>query len=135
MRPRLWRDLQVVLWVVDWVACVGLTRAHHPTTTIAMIATACLIGSCAVAVYVDALSLKPRIWRAGHRVEYAIMLIVTIAGSAAFGVTLIQVVYDIAWGPDPARYGLGFNLATDSLAVAIHVAVAKGIVWICGRGA
>lgn len=121
MRNRIGPAVQVGLWLVDWAASAWLTRWHHPTPAIDAAATACLISACAAAVYVDSLVLTPRFWGRGRRWAYAMTLLATVATSAAVGVALIQVVYDVAWGPDPARYGLAFNLATDSLGVAIHV--------------
>ena len=126
-RPPIAPIVQAVTWLADWLACVVLARAHHPTLAIDAVATACLLAACAVAVYGNGCVLVPRLLRRGRIAAYLAALVGTTLASATVGVMVIQVVYDVMWGPDPLRYGFAFNLATDWLAVVLHVAAAMGL--------
>ena len=97
------------------------------TSVIDAMATACLLGACAAAVYADRAVLAPRWLRRGQPGLYTVALFVTMSVAAGAGVLAIQVVYNLAWGRDPARYSLAFNFATDFLAVALHVAVVGAV--------
>ncbi len=125
--------VQALIWLADWSSCVVLARAHHPTLAIDAVATACLLAACAVAVYANGLVLVPRLMRRGRVGAYLAALVGTTLASATAGVIVIQVVYDAMWGPDPLRYGFAFNLATDWLAVALHVAAAMGLAMLSRR--
>ncbi len=43
-------------------------------------------------------------------------------------VLLIQVVYDVLWGPDPARFGFWTNFLYHGILTTVHLVVATGII-------
>ncbi|MBA4115579.1 MAG: hypothetical protein H0X71_03910 [Rubrobacter sp.] len=57
-------------------------------------------------------------------------VVVTVAVLAFVVVLLIQVVYDVLWGPDPARFGFWTNLFHDGILTTVHLVVATGIIRI-----
>ena len=125
--------VQCLIWLADWSVSVVLTRGHHPTWAINAVATACLIGACAAAVYANGLVLVPRLLKRRRLARYLAALITTTLVAASAGVVVIQAAYDVMWGPDPARYGFAFNVATDWLAVVLHVAAAMTLVGLRRR--
>lgn len=119
--------LQGLAWLGVWGAWVALTRGHHPSLRVDAVATACLVAGFASATYTNQLMLIPRLWRRGHQGGYfaALLAVLTIVTVVVVG--LIQFAYDRLHGPDPARYGLAFNLASDFSLIAFHVATAAAI--------
>ncbi len=43
-------------------------------------------------------------------------------------VLLIQVVYDVLWGPDPNRFGFCTNFLYGSILIMVHLAIATWII-------
>ncbi len=69
-RPPIAPVVQALIWLADWSACVVLARAHHPTLAIDAVATACLLGACAAAVYANGCVLVPCLLRRGRIAAY-----------------------------------------------------------------
>jgi len=126
-----WRiALHVAVWLCVYVFWLAVTRQHHPTLTIAVSATAVLVSSFALAVYVNSLFLVPEF--AGRRrwLGYVISLLATVVVLDLAAVLLIQFIYDRLWGADPLRYGFWFNMASDGFGIAAHLAAAMIVMWI-----
>jgi hypothetical protein len=119
--------LHVAVWSGVFTFWLIVTRRHHPTLTIAILATAVLVAAFALAVYVNALLLKPRYARARLWSKYALLLMATVALLDLEAVLLIQFIYDRLWGPDPLRYGFWFNVASEGVLIIIHLAAAMGV--------
>jgi hypothetical protein len=100
-------------WSGVFVFWLLATRNHHPTWTIALLATAVLVAAFALAVYVNALLLLPGLARARRWSGYAVGLLATVIILDLAAVLLIQFIYDRLWGPDPLRYGFWFNAASE----------------------
>ena len=107
-----------------WLCMAGfwlkIFRTYHPTLTIAILATTLLIGSYAIAVYINQLFLLPR-FRVRGLACYLIVLTIILFCLTASGVLAIQMVYDLLWGPDRRRFGFGFNFITDLSGMVIYV--------------
>lgn len=103
-------------------------RTHHPTLTIAILATALLIGSYAIAVYINQLLLIPRFQTMGFG-RYLVMLAGVLFFLTVGAVLSIQTVYDHFWGPDTRRFGFWFNFTTDLSGMMIYVLGA----WLIGK--
>jgi len=112
-----------------------LTRAHHPSLLVSMLATGILIVSFAAAVYCNQVVLIPRLWRTNQRIAYAVALLITIIVSTGSAVSGIQYVYDVIIGPDPLRYGFWFNFWTDLAGTALHLLVAAAIFKLAAQPA
>jgi hypothetical protein len=117
--------LHVAVWSGVFTFWLIATRRHHPTLTIAILATAVLVAAFALAVYVNALLLRPRYSRLW--LQYAVLLVATVAVLDLGAVLLIQFIYDRLWGPDPLRYGFWFNVASEGVLITIHLAAAMGV--------
>lgn len=122
--------LHIAIWLGVFTFWLFATRNHHPTQTIAILATAVLVIAFALAVYINGLFLLPGFARRRLWLQYVIWLLVTIAVLDLAAVLLIQVIYDYLWGPDPLRYGFWFNVASEAALIVIHLAAAMGIVWL-----
>lgn len=122
--------LHVAIWSGVFTFWLFATRNHHPTLTIAILATAVLVIAFALAVYANHLFLLPGFARRRLWLQYVVSLLVTIAVLDLAAVLLIQFIYDYLWGPDPLRYGFWFNVASEGALIIIHLATAMGIVWL-----
>jgi hypothetical protein len=119
--------LHVAIWSGVFIFWLLATRNHHPTLTIAMLATAVLVAAFALAVYTNALLLLPRFAHRRLWLQYTVSLLVTIAVLDLAAVLLIQFIYDHLWGPDPMRYGFWFNVASEGVLIIFHLAAAMGL--------
>lgn len=127
----LWRIiLHVAVWSGVFLFWLLVTRGHHPSLTIALSATAVLVSSFALAVYANLLFLLPRLARRRLWLQYFISLLAIVAALDLTAVMLIQFIYDRLWGPDPLRYGFWFNIASDGLGIAVHLAAATAVMWV-----
>lgn len=97
--------------------------------TIAICATAALVLSFAVAVYINSLVLLPGFAQRGLWLRYALALVVMVAVLDLGVVLLIQFIYDKLWGADPLRYGFWFNMAMDGAGIVLHLAGAMALMW------
>jgi hypothetical protein len=122
--------LHVAIWSGVFIFWLLATRNHHPTLTIAMLATVVLVTAFALAVYVNALLLLPRYARPRRWLQYTVALLATIAVLDLAAVLLIQFIYDRLWGPDPLRYGFWFNVASEGVLIIFHLAAALGLMWL-----
>ena len=115
---------RIALHLLIWLCMAGfwlmVFRAHHPTLTLAILATGLLIGSYAVAVYINQLLLIPRFPTWGFA-YYLIVLALVLFCLTVSGVLSIQAVYDFFWGPDRRRFGFWFNITTDLCGMVIYV--------------
>lgn len=126
-----WRiALHVAVWSGVFVFWLVVTRQHHPTLTIAASATAVLVSSFALAVYVNSLFLLPRFARQRLWLRYFVSLLATVAVLDVVAVLLIQFIYDRLWGADPLRYGFWFNMASDGFGIAVHLAAAMVVMRV-----
>jgi hypothetical protein len=122
--------LHITIWSGVFIFWLLTTRNHHPTLTIAILATTVLVIAFALAVYANHLFLLPKFARRGLWLQYAVSLLVTVAVLDLAAVFLIQFIYDRLWGPDPLRYGFWFNVASEDVLIIIHLAAAMGLMWL-----
>jgi hypothetical protein len=126
---------RVILHAFIWLAVFALwlfaTSQFHPTWTIAVCATAILVSASALAVYLNALVLRPRFARSWPK--YALALFVTVALLDLAAVLSIGAVYDWLWRPDPLRFGFWFNVLSDGFIIVLHLSVAALVVWLARR--
>ena len=116
------------VWLLVFGAWLTFTRDYHPTWTVAVCATAILVGASAAAVYLNALVLRPRF--AGRRGVYVISLCAVVLALDLAAVLLIGAVYDWLWRPDPLRFGFWFNFLSDGVIILLHLLVAM---WLARR--
>ena len=107
----------VALWILFTMA----TRAFHPSLLIALAATGCLELASASAVYLNELLLVPKFLSERRFLIYVAALFATVSLMTIGVVILIQVLYDIFWGPDPRRLGLWTNIESDFAWIAVHL--------------
>lgn len=125
------------LHFATWLALLGVwvvvSRNHHPTLLINLLATSVLVAASATAVYVNAAILWPRFRQ--HRISwrYGFELICMVSVLDLIAVITIQVLYDWLWGPDPLRYGIGTNLVYEAIFIGLHLAVATAVLAIIRR--
>ena len=119
--------LHITIWAGIYTFWLLATRNHHPTWTIAVLATAVLVVAFALMVYVNDLVLMKRFARPCRWLQYALSLVATIIVLDLAAVFLIQFIYDRLWGPDPLRYGFWFNVLSDGALIIIHLAGALGV--------
>ena len=125
--------LHAAVWSGVFVFWLLATRNHHPTLTIALLATAVLVAAFALAVYVNGLFLLPRFARAHLWLGCAVGLLATVIILDLTAVLLIQFIYDRLWGPDPLRYGFWFNATSEGVLIIVHLAAAMGIMLLANR--
>lgn len=121
--------LHAALWLGVLFFWLVATRQYHPTLTIAVSTTAVLVLASALAVYINGLFLLPRFARRRLWWRYAASLLATIIVLDLIAVPAIQAIYDLLWRPDPLRFGFWFNVASDGFIIALHVAIAMGVMW------
>ena len=124
---------QIIVWLGIFVFWLLSTRQYHPTFLIAIIATAILISTSALGVYLNRHLLQSRFSQRRSWMSYGISLIVGIAALDLLAVISIQTMYDQLWGPDPNRFGFWFNMASDGFIITLHIILEQGIVWIAER--
>ena len=124
---------QIIVWLGIFVFWLLSTRQYHPTFLIAIIATAILISTSALGVYLNRHLLQSRVSQRRSWINYGISLIVGIAALDLLAVISIQTMYDQLWGPDPNRFGFWFNMASDGFIITLHIILEQGIVWIAER--
>ncbi len=126
---------RVILHAFAWLCVFALwlvaTRQFHPTWTIAVCATAILVSASALAVYLNALVLRPRF--AGRWPQYALALFTTVALLDLAAVLSIGAVYDWLWRPDPLRFGFWFNVLSDGFIIVLHLLMAAVVLWLARR--
>ncbi|HWT01388.1 MAG TPA: hypothetical protein VN256_14155 [Pyrinomonadaceae bacterium] len=119
---------RVILHAPVWLCVFGLwlfaTSRFHPTWTIAVCATAILVSASALAVYLEALVLRPRLARRRLWPQYALSLLGAVAVLDLAAVLSIGAVYDWLWRPDPLRFGFWFNVLSDGFVIVLHLGVA-----------
>lgn len=124
---------QIMVWLGIFAVWLLSTRQYHPTLLIAIIATAILISTSALGVYLNRHLLQSRFSQRRSWMNYGISLIVGVAALDLLAVISIQTMYDQLWGPDPNRFGFWFNMASDGFIITLHIILAQGIVWIAER--
>jgi len=125
------RIAQAALWFTLWTFFTIATRKFHPTIVIAASATACLESASACAVYFDGLLLVPNLLLLRRFLSYATAIFLSVAVITVAVVLLIQLLYDILWGPDARRFGFWTNAEYDFCWIAVHVVLAACLrrVW------
>lgn len=116
-------------WLVVWAFWLALTHRFHPTFTLAIIVTTCLIVAFASASYINHLVLIPRFWTLNRGWEYACWLSVTMAMFTAIALAIIRLSYFNLFGPDADPNGVYKHFAIDFFGMVVHVAVAALLVW------
>lgn len=114
---------QALAWAALWAFWVVVSRHNHPTLRINLIASGMLVATFAAAVYANHRGLIPRLWKARRFAAYAAALLLAMGLCALICTVAIHVMYDVLWGPDPARFGFWTNLGMEFALVAFHVAV------------
>jgi hypothetical protein len=122
--------LHLALWSGVFVFWLLVTRQHHPTWMVASLATAVLVSTFALAVYVNSLWLLPEF--AGRRLwlRYLLSLLALVAVLDLIAVLSIQLIYDWLGVPREGRYGFWFNMVSDGAGIIVHVVAAMGVMWL-----
>jgi len=127
-----------LVWAGVWAFWFVTTESHHPTRTLALIVTTCLVVAYAVAAYLNHLVLIPRYWRSRRFGRYAGWLGLSMILLTAAALTLIRVAYFRLWGPDADPNGAVKHFAIDLFGMAVHLiavaVVVAGMRWIRGHG-
>jgi hypothetical protein len=120
----------VALWVCIFIGWLLATRQYHPTSLIAVLATAVLVSASALAVYINKQALQTRFARHRSWTIYAVSLIALVTTLDLFAVISIQLIYDLLWGPDPNRFGFWFNIGSDGFIIVLHLIAAVCLGWV-----
>ena len=123
----------LAVWSAVFVAWLLVTRPYHPTPLIWVLATAILVAASASAVYVHRHYVLNGFRRHRSWARYAASLVVLVALLDLAAVLLIQLVYDVLWGPDPNRFGFWFNFGSDGFIIALHLLGAACAGWAVRR--
>ena len=85
----------------------------------------------AAGVYLNEFLLAPKLLAAKKVLAYVAVLFLSASLLAIGVVIVIQLLYDVLWGPDPRRLGLWINIESDFAWIAVHIALAAlvGRVW------
>lgn len=124
---------QGMTWLGLWGFWVWIARNNHPTLPIDGIATALLLAVFAAAVYFNWLVLVPRYWQRRRFVLYWTVLLLVMSILTALGVWIIQIAYDVLWGPDPKRFGFWVNYGLDFTGMSLHLLGAAVVFWFIRR--
>ena len=125
--------LHAAVWLCVYALWLTATRRFHPTWTVAASATAILVAASALAVYLDALVLRPRLARRRLWAQYALSLLAAVAVLDVAAVLSIGAVYDRLWRPDPLRFGFWFNVLSDGVIIVLHLLAAAWLARLRGR--
>jgi hypothetical protein len=126
-------SLQLSIWLAVLGVWVIVSRDHHPTLLIDVLATSVLVAASAAAVYVNSVVLWPRGLRRRTKWRYILELIGVVLALDVIAVMLIQVLYDKLWGPDPSRYGIARNLIYEAIFITFHLVLATGVLSLTRR--
>lgn len=130
-KARIWAPL--FAWVAVWAFWLLVTRAFHPTLSLALIVTSSLVIGFALATYTNHFYLIPHFWRRGKRLIYILALLGVMAGYTSLALLVIRLSYHFQIGPDPDPYGTIRHFLIDFFGMAVHVAVAFGAFWLFSR--
>lgn len=122
--------LHLALWAGVFVFWLLLTRQHHPTWIVAASATAVLVATFALAVYVNNLWLLPEFAGRSLWLRFLLSLVALVAVLDVLAVLAIQLIYDWLWGTRAGRYSFWFNMASDGAGIILHLVAAMGVMWI-----
>jgi hypothetical protein len=127
-----WRRiiLHLALWSGVFAFWLLVTRQHHPAWIVAASATAVLVSTFALAVYVNSLWLLPEFAGRRHWLRYLLSLLALIMVLDLIAVLSIQLIYDWLWGTREGRYSFWFNMASDGAGIIVHVVAAMCVMWI-----
>jgi hypothetical protein len=120
-------------WLAVCLFWFVITRRHHPTLTLAIIATASLVLAYAAAAYGNFLVPMPRYWKTRRYARYVVTLLGTMVVLTALAPGIIRTSYFPTLGPDPDPNGLYVHFAIDFCGMAVHLLVAAGVVWVVRR--
>jgi hypothetical protein len=124
--------VQALAWVALWGFWVVVSRHNHPSLVLNAVASALLVATFAGTVHLNQLRLIPRLWDARRFTVYGGALLLAMGGLALACTAAIHIVYDLLWGPDPARFGFWTNFGMEFVLIAIHVLVASASIWLIG---
>ena len=119
MRDKLIRGIG---WVALWILLFWISRPNHPTSMLNATATTVMVLFSIAAFVIIA--------RSSRNAPFVLKLSVTaicIVGAGVLAALAIRVVYDIAIGPDPRRFGLATNIAMDTAVVVVLVTIMAGL--------
>ena len=116
--------LHLAAWAVVYGFWLVVTRGNQPSWSVAVVATAILVGAAAAAVYADWYWLRPRFAARGRWAAYALGLVGVIAALTFPTVVLIQLVYDAMGVPKEGRFGFWTNVGYEAAWLAVHLAAA-----------
>lgn len=126
-------SLHVTTWLVILGVWVVVSRSHHPTLLINILATSVLVVASATAVYVNRSVLWPQFLRRRTDWLYVLELIFMVSVLDVIAVIAIQLIYDRLWGPDPLRYGFGTNLIYEAIFIGLHLAIGTAVLAMLRR--
>ena len=127
--------LQVIVWFALWILFTIGTRAFHPTLLIAASAIGCLELASATGVYLNEFLLAPKLLAPKKVFAYVTLLFLSASLIAIGVVVVIQLLYDILWGPDPRRLRFWINFESDFAWIAVHIGLAAVVAGIWRRRA
>lgn len=119
MRDNL---LRIIGWGALWVLLFWISRANHPTSMLNAAATTIMVLSAIAASAVIAQTSRNAsvVWKLS-------VAAICIIGAGVLAALAIRVVYDIAIGPDPRRFGVAANIGMDTAVVAVLVTIMAGL--------
>jgi hypothetical protein len=129
-QQRPWILKTLLVWAGVWFFWLVTTCSYHPTFVLALIVTTSLVAACAAAVYLDQLVFIPRFWQAKSYARYVAWLVVSMVTLTAIALVIIRYSYASLWGPDADPYGAYKHFAIDLAGVAMHVGIAKVVVFL-----
>jgi len=121
------------IWMAVLIFWILFSQKHHPTWLLNILASTVLVCVSAAAVYVNALILCPRSLVSNNWFRYALELLLLMAVLDVLAVLVIQLIYDLIHGPDPARYGFWTNVGLEAVFIGFHVAMAAFLIAISRR--
>jgi multisubunit Na+/H+ antiporter MnhE subunit len=120
--------ISTVAWLGVWAFWLVTSRDFHPSFTLAVLVTTCLVTAYAGAFHVNHLILVPRYWRRGRRVRHLAWLTVMMVLLTAAALAVIRIAYTTWHGPDPDPYGVYKHFAIDLFGMAMHLLAASAVV-------
>lgn len=96
-------------------------QSLSPDASHSVTATGCLEVASAAAVYLNELLLVPKFFSERQFSIYWVAIFLSVLLITIGVVLLIQLTYNVLWGPDPRRLGLWTNIESDFAWISIYL--------------
>jgi hypothetical protein len=126
-------SLSFLAWIAVWAFWLVTTHRFHPTWSLALIVTTCLVTAYAIAAYVNHLILLPWFRTSRNKARYFSALSVTMVILTAAALTVIRMSYTSYLGPDPDPNGVYKHFAIDLFGMAVHLIFVAVIVRVARK--